>query len=69
MITLDKTTTWVNSRFHVQHQGPVPSLQDLDTSLQDYYLISRFHEDDVSKGVYCHGYPVPDILAPIESQN
>ena len=63
-----KTSTWVTSRFHVQHQGPVPSLQDSDTSLQDYYLYSRFHEDDVSKGVCWHGYPIPDTLAPIQSQ-
>ena len=39
------TSTVVTSRFHVQHQGPV-------ASLQDYYISSRFHEDDVLRGVY-----------------
>ena len=44
MSAADKTSTVVTSRFHVQHQGPVPSLQD-------FYISSRFHEDNVSKGV------------------
>ena len=26
-------------------------------SLQDWYISSRFHEDDVVRGVYWHGYP------------
>ena len=52
---LSITSTVVTSRFHVQHQGPVPSLQDEDPSLQDFYISSRFIEDNVPKGVYCDG--------------
>ena len=38
------------------------------TSLQDYDISSRFHEDDVVRGVYWHGYPIHDRLAPIQSK-
>ena len=53
------TSTVVTSRFHVQHQGP-------EASLQDFYISSRFHEEDVVRGVYWHGYPIYDRLAPIQ---
>ena len=35
-------------------------------SLQDLYISSRFHEEDVVRGVYWHGYPIYDRLAPIQ---
>ena len=56
---LHLTSTVVTSRFHVQHQGP-------EVSLQDFYISSRFHEEDVVRGVYWHGYPIYDRLAPIQ---